>query len=706
MFNLKKIMNYSYQYVDVLELNRQEAICELDRLAKEISRHDILYYSKAQPEIADHQYDALRERNTKIEQRFPDLRRIDSPSLRIGATPSPEFLKVKHRRPMLSLENAFDTTDVENFLDRAKRFLKATDIDFFEMTAEPKIDGLSASLHYLNGQFVLGATRGDGVEGENITPNLRTIRDLPLILLGDNVPQDLEVRGEVYMCIDDFNKLNLEREAMGENVFANPRNAAAGALRQLDSSITAQRPLRFFAYAADSVSTNLGNTQSEILEKLKSFGFVVNPHHQLCKTINDLKSYFSKMQSLRDTLPYEIDGLVYKINDLALQQRLGSIGRTPRHSIAHKFNPEQVETLLEDIHIQIGRTGVLTPVAILTPVNVGGVQVSRATLHNESEIIRKDIRVGDIVVLQRAGDVIPQIVRSNLEKRPANTFPFIFPKNCPSCGGDIYQEVGQIAKKCTNGFKCKAQAIERLKHFVSRDAFDIDGLGDKNILNFYEWGLIESPSDIFKMRDKDKGSLTPLRNRDGFGELSVKKLYDAIDERFMVPLDRFIFALGIPQIGRVTAKILAKTYKTPGAFFEAVMQSTDIMSEAYLSLISVDGIGASIVDDMVAFMSDAQNRQEVLKLLDILIIPEFEIVTTAGQKFSDKTLVFTGTLEHLSRQEAKAIAERLGAKVSGSVSKKTDFVIVGSDAGSKKRDAEKLGIPVLTEEEFRNMIGG
>jgi DNA ligase (NAD+) len=692
--------------IPVEYLTRDQAKAELDRLSKIISYHDYLYFQKAEPEISDADYDSLVQRNRDIEKKFPDLRRIDSPTNRIGAPPAPGFKKVKHRQPMLSLENAFTPEDLEDFMTRIRRFLQLPSTQEIEMVAEPKIDGLSASLHYQNGQFVLGATRGDGSEGEDVTVNLRTVRDIPLRLEGENIPENVEVRGEVYIRRSDFLILNQEREAEGEPLFANPRNAAAGSLRQLDSSITAKRPLRFFAYSFEALSGISVKTHDEILQKLNQWGFVVNPEHRVCKNEKDLLTFYQELSEKRVDLDYDIDGVVYKVNNLAWQKRLGSIGRTPRHSLAHKFAAEQVETIVEDIIIQVGRTGVLTPVAALKPVTVGGVVVSRATLHNEDEIKRKDIRIGDHVIVQRAGDVIPQVVEVIKAKRPITSTPYVFPDTCPVCGSHAIRLEGEVARRCTDSLVCPAQAVEKLKHFVSRDAFDIDGLGDRHIETFYQAGLIKNPVDIFTLEKRDAHSLTPLRNREGWGSQSVKNLFEAIQKRRHITFDRFIFALGVPQIGVVTARLLARHYGTPDVLMNQLTLAQNHHSEAWQDLLSLEGIGENMAEDLVQFFAQPHTIDIIKNLLTEVTVEPYKIAETQQSPISGKTVVFTGTLQTMSRAEAKATAERLGAKVTGSVTSKTDYVVIGEDAGSKAKTAKELGINILSEEDWQQLLQG
>jgi len=687
------------------QLTREEAAEELARLAKEIAHHDYLYHQLDAPKISDAAYDALVARNRAIEVRFPDLQRDDSPSHRIGGGTSPGFKKVKHHTPMLSLDNAFTPDDVTDFLNRIRRFLQLPTDQPIEMVAEPKIDGLSASLHYQDGCFILGATRGDGREGEDITANLRAVKGIPLILQGENPPQNLEIRGEVYMRRDDFLKLNEARITAGEPEFANPRNAAAGSVRQLDPKITAKRPLHFFAYAYETLSGVKDKTQRELLESLKMWGFSVTTLRQVCQNEEDLMAFYHKLEAMRADLDFDIDGVVYKVNNLDWQNRLGTVGRTPRHSIAHKFAAEKAETTLEDIIIQVGRTGVLTPVAILKPVTVGGVVVQRATLHNEDELARKDVRIGDHVEIQRAGDVIPQVVRVILEKRQSSSEPYIFPKNCPVCGSEAVRLEGEVARRCTDGLVCPAQAVEHLKHFVSRNAFDIEGLGEKHIEGFYQEGLIRSPADVFTLEARDRQSLTPLRNKEGWGEQSARNLFQAIEQRRTISLDRFIYGLGIPQVGIVTAKLLARHYRTLANLCTQMVEAHDRNSEAWADLLALEGIGTNMASDLVNFFNQSHNQTIVDNLSTFLTIPEFIVEATISSPLTGKTIVFTGTLSNLSRAEAKVRAERLGAKVTGSVTNKTDYVVVGEDAGSKAKAAKELGIHILSEDEFVALMG-
>jgi DNA ligase (NAD+) len=686
--------------IAVDRLTREQAAQELARLAETIVHHDRLYFQEDTPEISDAAYDALVIRNRQIESRFPDLRREDSPSKRVGAPVSKGFKKVKHRVPMLSLENAFSSEDVANFFDRARRFLSLESSQLLAIVAEPKIDGLSAALHYQNGKLRLAATRGDGSEGEDITANVHQIPTIPQVLQGENIPESLEVRGEIYMNRADFFMLNQQRLQEGEAEFANPRNAAAGSVRQLDASVTARRPLRFFAYYYEAISGDTTATHYECLQNLKAWGFSVTPEIRLCHSLAELEDFYAIINGRRAEIEYDIDGVVYKINNLTWQRRLGSVGRTPRYAVAHKFEAEKAETILEEINIQVGRTGVLTPVAHLKPVTVGGVVVSRATLHNADEIVRKGVRVGDHVIIQRAGDVIPQVVSVVNEKRSADSQEFVFPNRCPACGGEVVHTHGEVARRCMNGLLCPAQAVERLKHFVSRDAFDIEGLGSRHIEAFYQDNLIHSPVDIFTLEERDKTSLTPLRAQEGWGSQSANNLFEAINESRQISLDRFIYALGIPQIGSVTAKLLAKHYRTLATLLTAMHQAQDYTSDAYHDLLSLDGIGQNMAEDLLGFFHEPHNLDIIHKLQGHLIIPEFIVETLSHSVLSNKTIVFTGTLEKMSRAEAKATAERLGAKVAGSVSKKTNFVVIGADAGSKAKAAAELGVEILNENQW------
>ncbi len=689
-------------------MSEQEAQKRLKELTKQINHHDHLYFNLDAPAITDAEYDALRQELLRLEAQYPHLVELDSPSQRVGVTPLSKFEKVQHEKPMLSLDNAFNQDDLEAFIKKAKRYLNHT--DDFDLVVEPKIDGLSASLHYKNGKFVLGATRGDGQVGENITQNLKTVKSIPLVLQGDNIPEKLEVRGEVYIDKQDFLTLNQERDELGEATFANPRNAAAGSLRQLDSKETAKRPLKLFAYSYEGDEIE---THSDGLERLKEFGFQVNSENKILDKGQGIWKTVQDLENRRHDLIYDIDGAVIKINDLMLQKRLGFIGRSPRYATAYKFKAETVETVLQDIHIQVGRTGVLTPVAILDPVAIGGVTVSRATLHNQDEIQRKDIRIGDTVVIQRAGDVIPQVVRVNLEKRREDSKSFIYPKACPVCNHPVIRLQDKAANRCTGGVLCSAQSVERLKHFVSKGGFDIDGLGAKNVEFFYEKGLIKTPNDIFTLEIRDQESLTRLKNREGWGDQSAQKLFEGIDAKKTIALHRFLYALGIPQVGQVTAKVLARLYGDYDKLSQA-MQSIpksifngDNNGEtvpAYDELVSIDGIGDSVIKELVYFFQDDTQTQWVQSLKNHLTLKSEMVESMPDTPFTGKTVVFTGTLEAMGRSEAKEKAESMGAKVTGSLSKKTDFLIAGRDAGSKLKKAQNLGVTVLTEAQWQEML--
>ena len=685
----------------VADLTAAEAKRELKHLADEIARHDRLYHQKDAPEISDAAYDALKRRNDAIEARFPELVRKDSPSRRVGAPPAEGFEKVTHKRPMLSLQNAFGEDDVREFFERVRRFLNLAEDAAIAVVAEPKIDGLSASLRYEDGRFVLGATRGDGETGEDVTRNIATIADVPAALKGKNVPRTLEVRGEVYMGRKDFLALNARREAEDEPVFANPRNAAAGSLRQLDSGITRSRPLRFFAYSWGELSEPLADTQWQALQRLKAMGFAVNPRARLCPDMAAALALYAEVGGARAALDYDIDGVVYKIDRLDWQDRLGMVSRAPRWAVAHKFAAERAETTLKAITIQVGRTGALTPVAELEPITVGGVVVSRATLHNEDEIARKDIRVGDAVIVQRAGDVIPQVVAVVEEKRPKGAKPFAYPDSCPACGSAAIREEGEVVRRCTGGLICPAQAVERLKHFVSRTAFDIEGLGRKHIDAFYADGLIKTPADIFRLGDKAEA----IAAREGWGPQSAANLVAAIEERRRIALERFIFALGIPQVGEATARLLAKHYQSLAAWRRAMTAAGDHESDAYAELVAIDGIGPSVAADILGFFAEKRNLAVLDALAKEVRVAEFERPAQSSA-VAGKTVVFTGTLEKMTRHEAKARAEALGAKVAGSVSKKTDYVVAGPGAGSKLKDAQAHGVAVLSEDDWLAMIGG
>ncbi len=682
----------------VEDLTDAEAAAELERLAAEIAHHDRAYYEQDAPEIDDAAYDALRRRNLDIEARFPALVRADSPSKRVGAAPDTGFSKLRHRVPMLSLDNAFATEDFADFVARAHRFL-GTSGDL-PVVAEPKIDGLSINLTYENGVFVHGATRGDGTEGEDVTANLRTMKSVPERLSGAS-PALIEIRGEVFMTKADFLALNERQAAAGEKIFANPRNAAAGGLRQLDPRITAARPLSLFAYAQGEANEQVVGTHWAFLGCLKDWGFDVNPLSRLVRDEAAAEAFQAEIGLARSGLDYDIDGVVYKIDDLSLQRRLGFVGRAPRWAIAWKFPAEQATTVLRDIRIQVGRTGALTPVAELEPVNVGGVLVSRATLHNEDEIARKDVRVGDTVVLQRAGDVIPQIVSVVTERRPADAVSYVYPALCPVCGSHAVRPPGEVVRRCTGGLTCPEQRVERLIHFVSRAAFDIDGLGEKSIREFYEAGWLHGPADLFELPARE----AEIAKREGWGRLSARNLSRAIEAKRRIPLDRVIYALGIRRIGEANAKLLARHYGSYAVWRKGMADATIIGSEARSTLGEILGIGPAIAEELVDFFYEPRNVATLDELAAKLTVEDAAIPAAADSPVAGKIVVFTGTLETMTRPEAKARAEALGAKVTDSVSKKTDLVVVGADAGSKARKAAELGVTTVTEAEWRELAG-
>ncbi|RWO55026.1 NAD-dependent DNA ligase LigA [Mesorhizobium sp.] len=706
-------------------LSESEAASELKRLAEEIAAHDQRYHAEDAPTISDAAYDALRRRNLAIEQRFPALVREDSPSRKVGAAVSEKFRKIVHAIPMLSLDNAFADADVIDFVGRIRRFLRLGADAPLAMTAEPKIDGLSLSLRYEAGRLVTAATRGNGQVGEDVTANARTIAEIPNVLSGD-FPDVLEVRGEVYMRLTDFAELNRRNAEAGKQVFANPRNSAAGSLRQLDTSITASRPLRFFAYTWGEVSAMPADTQMGMVAAFERFGFRVNPLRKLFDSVEGLLEQYRLIESNRATLGYDIDGVVYKVNSLELQQRLGFVSRSPRWAIAHKFPAEKATTILTGIDIQVGRTGALTPVARLVPVTVGGVVVTNATLHNEDYIkgignngqpIRegRDIRIGDTVSIQRAGDVIPQVIDVIMEKRPPESVPYAFPVLCPACGSHAVREEGEAVRRCTGGLICPAQAVERLRHFVSRGAFDIEGLGEKQIEFFFHAEdpslRIYSPADIFTLKKRQAASLTKLENVDGFGATSVRKLFAAIDDRRQVEFSRFLYALGIRHIGETNAKRLARHFLSFAAFREAGQNAVmpagkgDPGNAAWQELKGINGIGSIVAEAVVDFFAEDHNRQALDALLAEVTVLDEEPVGGVSSPVSGKTVVFTGALEKMSRDEAKAMAEKLGAKVAGSVSKKTDLVVAGPGAGSKLKLATELDIEVIDEDAWLARIG-
>jgi DNA ligase (NAD+) len=695
----------------VSALNAKEAAAELKRLAQIIAYHDDLYYRRAAPEISDAAYDALRERNSAIEARFPKLIRKDSPSLRIGAPPLEAFGKVVHRVPMLSLNNVFDDDGVRDFLARIRRFLGLKSLKGLDFTVEPKIDGLSITLLYEGGRLVQGATRGDGYEGENVTANVRTIPDIPHQVKAKSFPDLFEVRGEIYMSRAAFERLNAAQEKRGERPFANPRNAAAGSLRQLDPSVTAHRPLHFFAYAWGDVARLPTDTQWGVYRAMRRWGFPLNPLMRLTSSVEDMLLIYRDIESQRASLDYDIDGIVYKLNRLDLQERLGYVSRSPRFAVAYKFPAKRATTVLHDIEVQVGRTGALTPVAKLAPVTLGGVVVKNATLHNEDEIARKDVRIGDTVLLQRAGDVIPQILGVLKEKRPKGAKRFKFPNVCPVCGSRAIREINphtdkaEAVRRCTGGLICPAQRVERLKHFVSREAFNIEGLGERRIKEFYDDGLIKSPPDIFTLAERDKRSHHKLADKEGWGETSAKNLFAAIEASRKVDLDRFIYALGIRHVGGTTARLLARRYGTIEKFYKAARSAArNRQSDAFAELDNIEGIGPTVAEAIADFFAEPHNVKVVDALL-AQVSPQPLKGRARVSSLADKALVFTGTLKSMTRSEAKASAERLGARVLGSVSKNTDYVVAGPGAGTKLSDARALGVKVIRENEWLKLIG-
>ena len=679
-------------------MTRDEAAHEIARISAEIRAHDARYYQQDNPTISDAEYDGLRLLLIELETRFPDLVLPDSPTQKVGAAPVEGFGKVRHSKPMLSLANAFTREDIEEFVTRIRRFLELDESEQITFIAEPKIDGLSFSARYVEGVLDVALTRGDGEVGEDISDNIRTLAGFPTKL--SNAQKILEIRGEVYMRKSDFAALNAARSQAEEPLFANPRNAAAGSLRQLNPAITASRKLSYFAYGWGDISAPLAATQHDSVKQLAQYGFTTNPRMQRVVSVDDIMAYYAALGDARAELDYDIDGVVYKVDRLDWQQRLGQVARAPRWAIAHKFPAEQAVTQVEAIDIQVGRTGALTPVARLTPVNVGGVMVSNATLHNEDEIARKDVRVGDTVIVQRAGDVIPQVVEVKRERRSMDSVPYIFPDTCPVCGAHAAREEGEVVRRCTGGLTCAAQAVERIKHFASRDALDIDGLGDKQIETFFAQQLISTPADIFTLEARDEGSLSRIKNREGWGEKSATNLFASIEKARKPGLARFIYALGIRHIGEGTAKLLARNFGTLTQWRTA-MQRKNAAEE----LLAIDGIGAKVVEALGEFFSEPHNIALLDELLQHVDVQHYIPPTTSGSPVEDKTVVFTGSLERIGRKEAKAQAEALGAKVASAVSAKTDYVIAGSDAGSKLKNAVALGVTVLTEDEWLAMIG-
>jgi len=693
--------------IPVADLTAAQAQAELKRLAAEIAAHDKHYYQNDAPTVSDAAYDALRRRNEEIEARFPELVREDSPSRRVGAQPSQKFAKVRHAVPMLSLGNAFSDAEVAEFVQRVRRFLRLPADEKVVFTAEPKIDGLSCTLRYEGGRLVRGATRGDGTEGEDVTANVSTLADIPKQLRGKGVPDVCEVRGEVYMTKSAFLALNERQKAAGKQIFANPRNSAAGSLRQLDPSITASRPLGFFAYSWGDMSALPARTQSGMVEWFAARGFKTNPLMQICDSIEAMLAFHHEIEAQRALLDYDIDGVVYKVDRLDWQQRLGFVSRNPRWAIAHKFPAEKATTVVKAIEIQVGRTGALTPVAKLEPVTVGGVVVQNATLHNADEIERLGVRIGDTVTIQRAGDVIPQVLGVVVEKRPKSAKPYKFPSRCPC---PLHTEVvrdttatgeeGAVAR-CTGEFACPSQRVEHLKHFVSRRAFDIEGLGEKQIMLFFEQGWVTEPAQIFTLEARN--SKIRLDEHEGFGEVSVRNLFNAIRARREIALERFIYALGMRHVGETTARALARGYGSWGAFHEACLRIAASDADTRAEMDNLDQIGDTVIESIAAYFGEKHNRGIVERLTGQVQILDAE-KPAAHSAVAGKTVVFTGSLEKMTRDEAKAMAERLGAKVAGSVSQKTDYVVAGPGAGSKLGKAKDLGVPVLSEDEWFDLV--
>lgn len=701
-----------FEEISVEELSVEQATAELLRLHDILSTANTDYHTQDDPKLSDAQYDALKRRNLAIETRFPELKLENSVSDQVGAPISETFSKVKHAVRMLSLGNAFDGADVTDFDARVRKFLGLAGQEI-EYTAEPKIDGLSLSLRYENGKLTQASTRGDGEVGENVTQNARTITDLPEYLA--NAPDVIEVRGEVYMSHADFEALNQRQIDKGAKVFANPRNAAAGSLRQLDAQITASRPLKFFAYAWGELSSPIAQTQMDAVDFLRELGFSTNPLTKICAGPAKLVEHYDLIQAKRATLGYDIDGVVYKVNDLTLQQKLGFRSTTPRWAIAHKFPAEIAQTWLEAIEIQVGRTGALSPVARLKPVTVGGVVVSNATLHNEDYIagrdskgqpIRegRDIRVGDWVEIYRAGDVIPKIRDVDLSKRPADSEPFVFPTHCPECNSPSQREEGDSVARCTGGLICPAQAVQGLIHFVSRGAFDIDGLGAKQVEQFFDLGWVKEPADIFTLKQRFSTGLQQLKNREGWGAKSADNLFAAIEDKRKIPLHKLLFGLGIRHVGETTASLLAKNYGSLAQLIEGMDQASAFKGSSWENLLSIDGVGEVLARALVTTFHDPAQRAVIDRLLDQLDVQDMVISDSTNSQVGGKTVVFTGTLELMIRAEAKARAETLGAKVSGSVSKKTDIVIAGPGAGSKAKKAQELGVKIVTEQEWLDLI--
>ena len=677
----------------------QEINLEYEKLIIQINIYDKQYYQDNHSQISDAEYDKLRNRLNKIEADYPNIIKPDSPSQKVGYKVQTEFKKIKHSSAMLSLANGFIQDDIADFIVRVQKFLN---IDYFpNIAVEPKIDGISFVARFVNGKFTTGITRGDGTVGEDITENLKVIKNFPLNLTKD-FPDNFELRGEIYMSKDDFKLLNDRQEENKQKIFANPRNAASGSLRQLDVAITAQRNLSYFIYSVIA-DNNFADNQYQSLNKIQKLGFSVNPYIKNFTSLGEIIDFYNYINDERYNLPYDIDGMVYKVNDFNLQNRLGHVARSPRWAIAHKFPAEIAKTKLLDITVQVGRTGALTPVADLTPVNIGGVIVSRSSLHNEDEIERKDIRVNDIVTIKRAGDVIPQIVAVDLKKRQ-HTEKFIFPKKCPICNAKIVKLADEAVARCSAEFTCKAQILGRLKHFASKAAFDIEGLGEKQIEFLYEKNYIKNILDIFKLEEKNNNSLIRLENFPGWGKKSTENLFTAIKTKKSIDLDRFIYALGIRYVGVNTAQILAKNYISAQQWLEQMLLALeDPENQAYHTILNIDGIGSKVVDKLLAYFSYQENVSLGTELIKILTIKDYQISTATTSKISGKNIVFTGSLNDFTRLEAKSIAQRLGAKVQAAISNKTDYLVAGMASGSKLKKAQQLGIKILNEQEWQEL---
>jgi len=671
------------------------------KLKKEINKHNKLYYEENSPKISDSEYDKLWRDFKNLEITFPFLKTKDTPTAQVGYKPSQDFSKVKHNYPMLSLENALNIDEVKKYIEKTSRYLNIKN-QFIELIAEPKIDGLSISLKYKKGKFILGATRGDGQVGEDVTLSLRTIKDIPKEIPQLENIEIFEVRGEIYMNKKDFLNLNDMRKKNEESLFANPRNAASGSLRQLDKKIVEERKLRFFAYTYGELSKEvMCKSQSEFLNKLKNYGFPTNNYFKICNNFNDVEYFYNKIEKNRDRLKYDIDGIVYKINNLNIQKRLGLVGRAPRWAIARKFPAEKAETQINNITIQVGRTGVLTPVAELVPVSIGGVRVSRVSLHNQDEINRKDIRIGDTINLQRAGDVIPQVISVNKNKRIKNAQKFIIPSTCPCCKSKTYRKKDEVAIKCTGGWLlCEDQQLGSLEYFVSRNAFNIEGLGGKNLKKFWKEGFIKYSYDIFYL-DKYKNKII---NKEGFGEKSYINLINSINLKKTISLEKFIYSLGVPQVGQRTSNLLSKHFKNFKNWFKSIKNLSNGNIKMYGHFLNIDGIGPDVVDDIKNFFDN--EKIEIVKKLSKALdkIEEYKFTKQIRSKLSEKIIVFTGTLKKMSRSEAKSKAEELGAKVTNSVSNNTDYVIAGKDSGSKEKIARELNVKILNENEWMKFL--